>query len=69
VSPRPTGLSLQENMENLFYEGKQMTAGYRPAGAPLTLPSFDPFKALDWSAIQARVKRLQMRIAKAVREK
>ena len=68
MSPRPTGLSLQESLENLFYEGKQMTVGYMPTGAPLTLPVFDPFKALDWSAIQVRVKRLQMRIAKAVRE-
>jgi RNA-directed DNA polymerase len=69
VRPRPTGLSLQESLENLFYEGKQMTVGIMPPGAPLTLPVFDPFKSLDWSAIQVRVKRLQMRIAKAVREK
>jgi hypothetical protein len=45
-----------------------MTVGFVPTGAPLTLPLLDPFKALNWSAIQARVKRLQMRIAKAVRE-
>ena len=68
MSPRPTGLSLQESLENLFYEGKQMTVGIMPTGAPLTLPVFDPFKALDWSAIQAKVKRLQMRITEAVPE-
>ncbi len=69
VSPRPTGLSLQENLENLFYGEKQMTPGWYPAGASSTQPPLDPFSALDWSGIQARVKRLQMRIAKAVREK
>ncbi len=68
MSPRPTGLSLRESLENLCYEGKQMTVGIMPTGAPLTLPVFDPFKKLDWSAIQVRVKRLQVRIAKAVRE-
>ena len=68
MSPRPTGLSLQESLENLFYEGKQMTVGIMPTGAPLTRPVFDPFKSLDWSAIQVWVKRLQMRIAKAVQE-
>ncbi len=52
MSPRPTGLSLQESLENLFYEGKQMTVGIMPTGAPLTLPVFDPFKSLDWSAIR-----------------
>ena len=69
MSPSPTGLSLQENLENLLNEGKQMTAWITPAGAPLAQTPIDPFNALDWSSIQARVKRLQMRIAKAVREK
>ena len=46
-----------------------MTAGTSTAGASSTLAPFDPFKALNWSAIQARVNRLQMRIAKAVRDK
>ncbi len=45
-----------------------MTAGYTLAGAPLTLAPFDPFNVLDWSSIRSRVKRLQMRIAKAVRD-
>jgi RNA-directed DNA polymerase len=69
VSPRPTGLSLQENLENLFNEEKQMTAGIYPAGASSTLAPLDPFNVLNWSAIRARVNRLQMRIAKAVRDK
>ncbi len=68
MSPRPTGLSLQENLENHFNEEKQMTAGIYPAGASSTLAPFDPFNALNWSAIRARVNRLQMRIAKAVRD-
>lgn len=46
-----------------------MTAGIYPAGASSALAPFDQFKALNWSAIQARVNRLQIRIAKAVREK
>ena len=45
-----------------------MTAGYTLAGAPSTLVPFDPFNALDWSSILSRVKRLQMRIAKAVQD-
>ncbi len=68
MSPRPTGLSLQENLENYLNEGKQMTAGITPASAPLTQRRIDRFKALDWKTIQARVKRLQMSSAKAVRE-
>ena len=67
VSPRPTGLSSQENLENRIYEEKQMTTTAKPlVGAPSAcLESWD---AIDWCKVKKQVKRLQMRIAKAVRE-
>ena len=66
VSPRPTGLSLQENLENRLYEGKQMTAGdLFLTGAPSANLSWD---TINWCRMEQHVKRLQMRIAKATRE-
>ena len=65
TSRLPTGLSLQENLENLNYEEKQMTESvYRP-GASSTLSTWS---AIDWRATEKLVLRLQMRIAKATRE-
>ena len=62
TSRLPTGLSLQESLENLNYEEKQMTESvYRP-GASSTLSTWN---AIDWQAAEKLVLRLQMRIAKA----
>lgn len=68
---RPTGLSLQENMENRNHEEKQMTAmtmllTSSSAGASSTPELTWP--AINWQHVSDEVKRLQMRIAKAVRE-
>lgn len=66
ASRRPIGLLLQENLENRYMNGKQMTAN-KAAGAPSNKQQ--KWKDLNWPHIEAQVKRLQMRIAKATREK
>jgi RNA-directed DNA polymerase len=67
VSPRPTGLSSQDNLENRYYEEKQMTTAVKPliGASSACLNSWD---AIDWRKVKKQVLRLQMRIAKAVRE-
>ena len=65
VGPRPTGLSLRENMENRLYEEKQMTA----SSLSMTGASSSGDRAwsqIDWQQAQSQGRRLQMRIAKAV---
>jgi RNA-directed DNA polymerase len=67
VSPRPTGLSSQENLENRIYKEKQMTTTAKPLlGASSTC--FNSWDAIDWRKVEKQVRRLQMRIAKAIRE-
>jgi RNA-directed DNA polymerase len=61
-----TGLSLQESLQNLNQEEKQMTAFDYRAGASSAL---SPWKAIDWTTAERHVLRLQMRIAKATRER
>ncbi len=67
VSLRPTGLSWQESLENRQYEEKQMTT---PASSVIGAASASSLSwdAMDWRRAEHEVKRLQMRIAKAVRE-
>lgn len=68
AGPRPTGLSLRENLENRNYEEKQMTAVQLVlTGASST--SNENWLTIHWERVTKEVKRLQMRIAKAVREK
>lgn len=68
VSLRLVGLSLQKSLENRFYEEKQMSAMALPiTGAPSA--SMSPWDVINWQQAYNEVKRLQMRIAKAVREK
>jgi RNA-directed DNA polymerase len=55
---------LQENLENLQNEEKQMTA---KAGAASN--TLSDWKAIEWKTAVTEVRRLQMRIAKAFREK
>jgi RNA-directed DNA polymerase len=67
VDLRPTGLSSQENLENRHYEEKQMTTVVSPPlGASSASFSWD---SIDWQSRQRHVRRLQMRIAKATRER
>lgn len=55
-----TGLSLQESLENLINEGRQMMATL--ASAPSASLNW---KTIDWETVEQHVKRLQMRIANA----
>ena len=65
---RPTGLSWQENLENRMNEEKQMTVrGENPTGASSAKP-IATWDTIDWPQVDKLVKRLQMRIAKAIRE-
>jgi RNA-directed DNA polymerase len=68
AGPRSTGLSLQEKLENRKYEEKQMTAIHVVlTGA--SAASNRTWLTINWGQVSKEVKRLQMRIAKAVREK
>jgi len=72
TGPRPTGLSLRENLENRNYEEKQMTAMTMSSTLPSTGASSASkltWDTIKWPQVNREVKRLQMRIAKAVREK
>ena len=62
-SPRPTGASSRESRKNRLDEERRKAAG-RPAGASSNLA----WSAIDWSQVHRQVWRLQVRIAKAVRE-
>jgi RNA-directed DNA polymerase len=67
VSRRPTGLTSQESMWNRYDEERQMTTAAKPLiGASSKVANWD---AINWRAIEQQVKRLQMRIAKATRER
>jgi len=68
----PTGLSLQKNLENRDYEEKQMTGMTMSMTSPLTGASSASdltWTVINWQCVREEVQRLQMRIAKAVREK
>ena len=67
VRPRPTGLSWQESLTNRLYEERQMTT--RTASVlGASSASGTPWDAINWRPMERQVRRLQMRIAKAVRE-
>ena len=67
VSKRPTGLTSQESMWNRYDEERQMTTAAKPViGASSKVANWD---AIKWRTIEQQVKRLQMRIAKAARER
>ena len=62
MCPRPIGPLLREKLRNLSNGEKQMTA---LAGASSTKMTF--WKAINWSKAEDQVKRLQLRIAKAIK--
>jgi RNA-directed DNA polymerase len=72
VSLRPTGLSSQDSLENRSYEEEQMTTTIKESMTPPLIgassASLDTWSAVDWRKAIKQVQRLQMRIAKAVRE-
>jgi RNA-directed DNA polymerase len=68
VSPRRTGLPWQDNLDNRQKEEKQMTTSAIPViGASSAYPI--KWNAINWQTVESHVRRLQMRIAKAIREK
>lgn len=66
ASPRPTGLSLRENLMNHHQERTQMAGAHKAPGA---LSASADWNAIDWPSVEQQVWRLQMRIAKAEKEK
>jgi RNA-directed DNA polymerase len=69
ASRLPRGHSWRDNLEQSLYGGKQMTATDAKAPDAGALSSAaQMWDHANWSHIEAEVKRLQMRIAKAVQE-
>ena len=62
-SPIPTGKPSRDSLKNRSHEGRRKKA--RRACAPSSLR----WESIDWDRVNREVLRLQMRIAKAVREK
>src|SRR4051795_9620470 len=68
ICPRRSGLFLQENRWNLLPGEKQMTIDLQGSIGASPTPSQD-WKSLPWDKARQEVRRLQMRIAKAIKEK
>ena len=67
VGPRSTGFSLQDYLENHQNEERQMTTmNYSLIGASSACQI--DWNLICWIKVEKQVRRLQMRIAKAVRE-
>src|SRR6202162_1217851 len=65
----PRSHTWRESLEEPLYEEKQMTAiDTQVPTAGASSAAAQMWEQANWSRIQAEVKRLQMRIAKAVRE-
>jgi RNA-directed DNA polymerase len=60
----PTGQSSREKLKNRHKEGKQMTADKILAGAPSRLKV--EWMSLNWQKLYRNVRRLQLRIVKAI---
>lgn len=63
---RPEGVSSRENRENLPEMGKQMTS--RESGMVRSSTRPTTWRSINWKEAGREVRRLQMRIAKAVQE-
>ena len=63
VSPRPTGLSLQDKLENPCNEGKQMMTINVSAPSARIIS----WKLIHWESVNYLVRRLQLRIAEAIK--
>ena len=59
------GCSVARESVESFKEGKQMTAAKRSADAPTDRKT--NWKSINWKTVRNSVKRLQVRIAKAVK--
>ena len=62
MCPRPIGPLLRKKLKNHRTKEKQMTA---TAGAPLT--RIINWKSIIWTTVEDHVNRLQLRIAKAIK--
>ncbi len=60
----PTGLTTRDNLKNLLNEGKQMTLTKLLTGAPSA--ELKSWNAINWDKVERHVRRLQVRIAKAI---
>jgi RNA-directed DNA polymerase len=58
---------LRDNLENRYYGGKQMAVMVTSTGAPPA--KVDDWESIPWTKVKYQVKRLQMRIAKAMKRK
>ena len=65
VSPLPTGLPLRENLKNFIQGEKQMVISKEISASS----DGDQWQSIDWKSVEVHVLKLQMRIAKATREK
>ncbi|MDQ2166448.1 group II intron reverse transcriptase/maturase [Vibrio anguillarum] len=65
VSPLPTGLPLRENLKNFIQGEKQMVISKEISASS----DGAQWQSIDWKSVEAHVLKLQMRIAKATREK
>jgi RNA-directed DNA polymerase len=66
--PTSDWFSSQKNLENRSYEEKQMTAMNKIAAGASSDELTTAWYSNDWPTVEKRVRRLQMRIAKATRE-
>ena len=65
----PLGHSWRENFDQSLYEERQMTVtGAKANGAGASSLAAQMWDQADWSHMEAEVKRLQVRIAKATRD-
>lgn len=64
VSPLPTGLPLQDDLKNFIYEDTQMMTSLEVSASS----DKSEWQSINWKAIEQNVLKLQMRIAKAIRE-
>lgn len=69
VSPLLVGVLSQENLKNCLKEEMQMTIACPIGATSHQLESTTPWDSLPWRKAEQLIARLQMRIAKAVREK
>ncbi|CEO40749.1 Mobile element protein [Photobacterium kishitanii] len=65
VSPLPTGLPLRESLKNFIQGEKQMVISKEISASS----DGAQWQSIDWKSVEAHVLKLQMRIAKATREK
>jgi hypothetical protein len=68
VGPLPIGLLLQENLSNCYKKEKQMTVVTKSLTGASFAKDLD-WEAIDWPTVRKQVKQIQMRIAKAIRER